>query len=141
MKDLMMRAIDLATRRGAQYADARVVRTTNERISVKNGVVDSLNRSESGGFGVRVRVDGAWGFASSRDLGSSEFERITDLALQIARASALVTNAESAARELGPPVSSQGSYTTPIKIDPLEVSVDLAKASNELNRNEASYGS
>jgi TldD protein len=63
----MNRALDLAAKRGAQYADVRVVNNRTQGISVKDGVVESLNSSESLGFGVRVLVNGAWGFASSRD--------------------------------------------------------------------------
>ena len=90
MKDLMMRALDLAQVRKAQYADVRIVQTTTESMVVKNGVVTELNRQGSGGFGVRLLVDGAWGFASSRSLSSDEVDRVTDLAFKIARASALV---------------------------------------------------
>ena len=122
MKDLILRAIDLAKRRGAQYADARLVHTTTESISVKNGIVEALASNESLGFGVRVLADGAWGFASSRELAAQEVDRVTDLAFQIARASALVPAEDPV--DLGPPVPSQGAYTTPIKIDPLTIPVE-----------------
>ena len=111
-----MRALNLAQARQAQYADVRVVHTTTERISVKDGVVTGLNLGESAGFGVRVLADGAWGFASSQELSRGEFDRITDLAFKIAKASALVAHDQPIT--LGPAVSSQGSYTTPIEIDP-----------------------
>jgi TldD protein len=120
LKDLMSRALDLAKLRGAQYADIRVVHTRTENISVKDGIVDALNYSESIGFGVRVLANGAWGFASSRDLTAAEIDRVTDLAMQIARASAMVSGEKV---ELGPSVTSQGVYITPAKIDPFSVSL------------------
>jgi len=122
VNDLLLRAIDLARLRGAQYADARAVDTVTESLSVKNGVVDSLSIDESMGFGVRVLANGAWGFASSRDLRAGEVDRVTDLAFEIARASALV--AAERPVDLGPAVASRGAYRTPIQIDPLEIPIE-----------------
>ncbi|MEK7325627.1 MAG: DNA gyrase modulator, partial [Chloroflexota bacterium] len=102
MNDLMSRALDLATFRGAQYADVRVAQTTEQALSVKNGLVDALGFTESTGFGVRVLVDGAWGFASSRELSASEVDRVTDLAVKIAKASGLVGGQPA---DLGPAVT------------------------------------
>ena len=128
MNDLMMRAMDLARQRGAQYADVRIVHHVNQNLSVKNGVVDALNMDKSIGFGVRVLAGpkngatGAWGFASSRELTAAEVDRVTDLAFQIAKASALVAAPDPI--DLGPAVASRGAYITPIQIDPLSVSIE-----------------
>jgi TldD protein len=121
MKDLMMRAVDLTQQRGAQYADVRVVTNTSQAVLTKNGTVDKLSLQETRGFGIRVLVNGAWGFASSRDLSADEIDRVTKLAFQIAEASALVS---AGAVDLGPPVKSQGTYTTPFEIDPFSISAD-----------------
>ena len=59
MDELLSRALDLARMRGAGYADIRLVRTSQERMSVRNGVVDTLSTDESIGFGVRVLVAAA----------------------------------------------------------------------------------
>jgi len=114
----MSRSLDLAKVRGAQYADIRVVNNRTESMSVKDGVVESMNFSESAGFGVRVLVDGAWGFASSRELEAAEIDEVTDQAFRIARASSLV---QTEPVDLGPPVTSQGVYQTPFKVDPFSV--------------------
>ena len=90
MDELVARALETTRLKGAGYADVRVVQTEQERYVVRNGVVDTLSTDESMGFGVRVLVDGAWGFASSRDFSPGEVDRIADLAVQVARASALV---------------------------------------------------
>jgi predicted Zn-dependent protease len=39
LKELILRALDLAQRRGAQYTDVRVVNNRSESISVKDGIV------------------------------------------------------------------------------------------------------
>ena len=66
MRDLTDRALDTATALGASYADVRVVRRLEESIAIKTGRVEGVASGESEGFGVRVLVDGAWGFAASR---------------------------------------------------------------------------
>src|SRR4030043_1392114 len=120
LKELIMRALDLAESNGAQYADVRLVNHREESLSVKDGIVEQLNSSESEGVGVRVLVNGAWGFASSRNLTNDEIDHITDQALDIAHASGLVSGEKV---DLGPKVTSQGTYQTPFKIDPLNVSL------------------
>ena len=118
MDEFLARALDLAQVEGAGYADIRVVRTSQERYGVRNGVVDTVSFDESFGFGVRVLVDGYWGFASSHDLTHSEVDRVTNLAVQIGRASARLGGDRV---NLGPPVASRGTYTTPIDVDPFTV--------------------
>src|SRR3989304_1809629 len=72
MRDIVMRALDTARQRGAAYADARVVRRVSESITVRNENVEGLTADETLGFGVRVIVDGYWGFASSYKLALEE---------------------------------------------------------------------
>ncbi len=118
MKDYLDRAINLAETRKVQYADARIVHNLTEVILVKNGRVEAIDISESFGIGVRTLVDGSWGFASSREVSVEEVDRVTDLSIEIARASALVPEEPV---DLGPPVTSQGIYRTPIQIDPFNL--------------------
>ncbi len=122
MEDLLAQAMNLATVRGAQYADIRAVHNVTESLVVKDGIVESITLNDTIGFGVRVLADGAWGFASSRSISGSEVDRVTDRAFKIARASALVSAGESI--NLGPAVSSQGQYQTPIQIDPFTIPVE-----------------
>ncbi|MEJ2211021.1 MAG: TldD/PmbA family protein [Anaerolineae bacterium] len=121
MKDLTDRALNLAETQGASYADVRVVQRRTQNITTKNGVVEGLSDNESQGFGVRVVVDGAWGFASSAVLTPAEVDRVTALAVKIARASALFKTHDV---QLGPPVVQQGSYHTPVVIDPWTISLE-----------------
>ena len=121
MKDLMDRSLDSARLRGAQYADVRVVNNRTQNIAVRDGVVESLNDAETIGFGVRVLADGAWGFASSRDLTAEESDRVTELAVQLARSAARVPGQVV---DLGPPVASRGVYQTPIRIDPIRLPLE-----------------
>ena len=118
MDDLVSRALDLAEVKGAAYSDVRLVETKQQRSVVRNGVVDTLSDDESLGIGVRVLVSGSWGFASTNILSPSEVDRITGLAVAIAKASAQSSNGPVS---LGLPVTSRGVYTTPIQTDPFSI--------------------
>ena len=121
MKSLIERALDAAQRGGAQYADIRVVERETEGLTVKNGRLEAANSNTSAGFGVRVLVDGAWGFSSSAALDREEAERITREALEIARASA-VAQRQPVELDDTPPVND--TYRTPYDEDPFAVSLD-----------------
>ena len=56
-------AVDAAIGAGASYADARGVFRRSQSVATKNGNVEAVSDVESEGIGVRVLVDGAWGFA------------------------------------------------------------------------------
>jgi len=121
MRDLTDRALDTATQLGAAYADARVVRRREESIAIKTGRVEGVASGESEGFGVRVLVDGAWGFASSHILTHAEADRVAADAVRIARASATAMR-EPVALDDRPPA--HGTYETPVEEDPFEVPLE-----------------
>ncbi|MEW5907438.1 MAG: DNA gyrase modulator [Elusimicrobiota bacterium] len=90
MFELCEEAIDVLSSRRADFGDIRVVRTRTQALGVRNGETGSVDDSETLGFGVRVLLGGAWGFASSGLLTRSEIRRVSLLAVEIARASAAV---------------------------------------------------
>ncbi|HEY8239016.1 MAG TPA: TldD/PmbA family protein [Candidatus Limnocylindrales bacterium] len=121
MKDLTDRALDTAAQLGATYADVRVVRRRDESISVKSGRVEGVALGETDGFGVRVVVDGAWGFAASDTLDLAEADRVGALAVRIAKASstALRRPVELDGR---PPAT--GTFETPVGEDPFKIPLE-----------------
>jgi len=118
MRDLAIKALNIAQQLGASYADVRVMERTGEGIEVKNGRVEGVSSSTSSGFNVRVIVNGAWGFASSARMDDGEAERVAKQAVQIAHASALVAGEPV---RLSPLPAQKGSYRTPMRIDPFSV--------------------
>lgn len=123
MDPIIATALDTARQRGAQYADIRQVSNREQRIVVRNGVVETMTADESVGLGIRALYDGAWGFASTRELTASAADRAAGQAVQIARASAGQNGpGGTAAQLLGAPVASRGRYATPVAIDPFTVS-------------------
>jgi TldD protein len=137
MKEFTSRALELAVHEGARYADIRIIETRQQTVSVKNGAIDGIGDQDSQGFGVRVLVGNSWGFAASAYLTAPEIDRVTGLAVQIARASAIVSGERV---DLGPPVTSTGRYVTPFEIDPFGISIEekvglLLRADAEMRRN------
>ena len=82
-------ALPLAKKLGATYADIRINRYRHESISTREERVQNVSRSQSFGFGVRVLVKGAWGFAASHLVTPESVRRITEQAVEIARANAM----------------------------------------------------
>jgi TldD protein len=121
MRELLMRALDTAKTRGAAYADARIVGFASESVAVRNRNVEALTSDESVGFGVRVIVDGYWGFAASHKMTLEEADRVAGEAVRVARASATVRGPRA---DIGPPQSTSGTYRTPVEKDPFAVSLD-----------------
>jgi TldD protein len=121
VRDLTSRALDTATALGATYADVRVVRRLEESINVKSGRVEGVAGGESEGFGVRVIVDGAWGFAASHRLSTAEADRIAADAVRIARASATAIR-ERVGLDGRPPA--YGRFETEVVEDPFAIPMD-----------------
>src|SRR6202163_126885 len=89
MKEWANSAIETAKRRGASYADVRVMDIRHRDICTKNGEVGTLSESESLGIGIRVIAGGAWGFAGTDWLTRDGVQACAARAIAIARASAL----------------------------------------------------
>ncbi len=121
MRDVALRALDTARTRGASYADARIVEFKSESVTARNDAVEGLVVDESLGFGVRVIVDGYWGFAASNKMTTAEADRVAAEAVRIAKASSLAGGPRA---NIGPPVRHVATYVTPIEKDPFAVSLD-----------------
>jgi TldD protein len=121
MKDLTDRALDTAAQLGATYADVRVIRRRDESIAVKSGRVEGVAMGESDGFGVRVLVDGAWGFAASDTLELDEADRVGALAVRIAKASATALRNRVTLDDR--PVAT-GTFETPVLEDPFKIPLE-----------------
>jgi TldD protein len=116
VRDLCEGAVDAAVAAGASYADARAVLRRQQSVRTKNGRVESVTDVESEGIGVRVLVDGAWGFACDRRL---DTEGGREAAL---RAAAFARAAPGGHRRSLTPVDPHvGSYRTELKRDPIDV--------------------
>jgi TldD protein len=136
MEDWANSAIDTAKRRGASYADARVMDIRHRDISVKNGEVGTLAESESIGIGIRVIANGAWGFASTDRLTREGVEACAREAVAIAKASALAKRDNV---DLAPEKAYVDTWQNPFLKDPFRIPVErqidlLLSADKEMRR-------
>jgi TldD protein len=121
VRDTAERVLDAAHAAGAAYADCRVVERTTQTVTVKNGRVNNVAQLEDAGVGVRVLVDGAWGFAGTQRSDAEGLEGAARLAVRIARASARTAVARV---RLAPASVIEATYETPLEVDPFTVSLD-----------------
>ncbi|MEK7477710.1 MAG: TldD/PmbA family protein [Candidatus Coatesbacteria bacterium] len=121
MNELCLRAIGVARRRGATYADARIVALRHQYVMVEDRRIPSVQDSDSLGLGVRVIAGGAWGFAASASLTKAAIERTAAQAVEIARASGLA-KAPGGVRWAKEPVH-VAVFRTPVGRDPFPVPV------------------
>ena len=98
MDDIATAAVEAALAAGASYADARVMETRTEAMGARNGAVETLDREERAGVGVRALIGSSWGFFAVPDVGSSAARRAGEQAAAVARASALVAGPGPRAR-------------------------------------------
>ena len=119
MRDLCRHAVDTAAASGAGYADARAITRRAQNVSTKNRQVETVSDGETAGVGVRVLVEGAWGFACDRRLTDDGARDAALRAVAFARASASRRKARGV--ELAPAPARQGEYETPGRRDPIDV--------------------
>ncbi|MCK4777223.1 MAG: TldD/PmbA family protein, partial [Actinomycetia bacterium] len=106
---------------GVDYADIRIVERKKESLHVKNQVVEEVNNSTDYGFGVRVLLDGCWGFASSFILDKKEVARVVKLAIEISRSSAILKKQDVVLSE---EECVKENYTSRFLKNPFKVPID-----------------
>lgn len=113
---LLTEAVERATVAGASYVEARYGRNQRELMVLKDGNVVSAGTGFDQGVGVRVLVDGAWGFAASS---SFDAEVITALVQRAVEQARLSGNGHPV--ELAPHYPIRAEVVQVGDVDPLEV--------------------
>jgi len=119
--DVSREAVGAAQEAGADYADARVVHEDEESLTVRNQEMEGIDRSSSRGLGIRVLVNGYWGFAATARLQEAEIARAARLAVAIARAASRLPREPVA---LSPVEPVTGTWQSPMREDPFEVALE-----------------
>ncbi len=131
-QELANLAVRLIRQAGCEYGDIRLCNYRSQRLSARDRSLKNLSDNVSSGFGVRVLLDGAWGFAASHRKTPEEITRIVNLAVEIAKGSRL---SQQEPVKLVPVKAYQDKYITPIKINPFDISIgekaDLLLAIND----------
>jgi len=114
-------ALAQAAKLGASYADIRINRYRRESIGTREQQVQNVSRSTSYGFGLRVLVNGAWGFAASNVVEPAMARTIAGQAVAIAKANAILAT-RRATLAAGDRVVT--TWTSAFKKDPFEVPLE-----------------
>ncbi len=87
MRELAEALRDKAVQRGVDFMDVRLAEDEGTRIARQDGKADKLYQGKSGGLGIRVLLDGVWGFATGSTIRRDEAFDCLELAIEMARAS------------------------------------------------------
>src|ERR1700694_4021888 len=88
-RELLIEALNAAKLGGAEFADARIGRYRNNFVITREQQIINVVDTDTLGVGVRVLLNGTWGFGASRDLTKAGVVAATKEALGIAKANAL----------------------------------------------------
>ena len=134
-------ALETARSLGASYADIRIARYRNQQAFIRTQAafgstkiqhVPEVFDSESFGFGVRVLVNGTWGFAAGNKVQRDEVAQVTREAVGVAKTNAALTREPV---QLVPVTPAVALYRTAFTKDPFSVALkeklDFLRGANE----------
>jgi TldD protein len=117
-RELGQKALAEATRLGASYADFRFERVLTQNIVAHDHSIERSVGATSQGYGVRLLVDGVWGFASSIDCDDEQLLGTVASAVSSAQAIKLL---EPERVDQAPEPSHQDDFVSEYEIDPFSV--------------------
>jgi TldD protein len=141
-KSLADVALNVAKSMNASYADIRIGRYLNQFITTRENKVQNIVNSESFGAGIRVIVNGTWGFAATNTVTEDGIKKATQQAVAIAKAN---SKFQKEPVKLAPAKSyGEVTWKTPIQKNSFEVPVSektelLLKANSAAQDNGATF--
>jgi len=139
MEDLALKSIEYALEKGVEYTDARLEKHYNEVITASNGKIERAVINRKQGIGIRVLVNGAWGFQSTTNLTMSGIKEAVNRAYRVAKASSKYIMQKV---ELAPVKTYVDSYKTQVKMNIEDISFEeklsnIVKWEKEIHVNES----
>ncbi len=105
----------------ASYCDVRIGRYLNQSVITREHQVGNVTNRESSGVGVRVLVNGAWGFAATHQQTEAAVRGAVEQATAIARANAGI---QTRPVQLAPtPPVGEVRWQTPVRRNAMEVPI------------------
>ncbi len=105
----------------ASYCDVRIGRYLNQSVITREHQVGNVTNRESSGVGVRVIVNGAWGFAATHQQTEAAVRGAVEQATAIARANAGI---QTRPVQLAPtPPVGEVRWQTPVRKNAMEVPI------------------
>ena len=141
-KQLADVALNAAKSRGATYTDVRIGRYLQQFMFTREQKVQNIVNAESYGIGIRVIVDGTWGFAATSDVTPDAIAKCAETAVAIAKANAKVqTEPVVLAPQKG---VGEVTWKTPIQKNAFDIPVQqkvelLMRVNGEAVRNGAAF--
>jgi TldD protein len=118
LDDLAGLALEGARRGGASYADIRLGETAREYAAARDDRLEHFDERSSRGFGLRVLLDGSWGFYGARRLDAASVKEGVERALENARAMRPIQGRPIALEELP---AHQADWIMPMGVDPFAI--------------------
>jgi len=119
LRSLADAALSRAAQLGAEHADFRVERLRDQRITMRDGKLQSAGDGDRLGFGIRVVHGGSWGFAAGVDLTPDEAARAAERAVAVAEVSAPMNFERVGLAD--EPVHADVTWCSPYRINPFDV--------------------
>jgi TldD protein len=89
LKDLLAKTVDYGTNLGAEYVEVRAQNLFKTLLTTKDGRVEGAKEGTESGAGLRVLVDGAWGFVSIGKLEPKLLTESVGEAVRLAKATSV----------------------------------------------------
>ena len=121
-RELLLLAIDAARSAGADYADARVIRSRFEAIGTREQTITQVQNSTSFGINLRALVGGSWGFSATQLFTRDAVAAMAREAVAVARANNDVAPSQTELAAVD--VFRDVEWVTPHTVDPFTVSLD-----------------
>jgi TldD protein len=133
-KELSDVALNAAKSKGATYADVRIGRYLRQFVATRDKRVQGVANTENFGVGIRVLVNGAWGFAATHTVSKDAIAKCAEQAVAVAKANAKL---QGEPVQLAPQKGfGVVSWKAPIEINAFEVpikdKVDLLLQVNDI---------
>lgn len=119
LKEVSDAAISAGKTSGASHVDVRIERTRTGRLALRDANLETQNDETNFGLGVRVIVNGAWGFASSPDVSTSTAKRLAEIAVSMAKTAKPLSTEEI--KLVSEPVYPNGVWVSNYEIDPFSI--------------------
>ncbi|RLF13379.1 MAG: TldD/PmbA family protein [Thermoprotei archaeon] len=121
IKDLIEKGIEYAIKKGADFVEIRYQEAQSTNIVVRKGAVEASSLSTIRGIGVRVLVNGSWGYASLDEISWQLLERAISNAYRMARASSKLRKRKIRLAYVKP---AKDRVASKVKIRPSDISVE-----------------
>lgn len=118
------------------WAEARYHRRNSQALQVQKGLVKQAKSNLTSGVGIRVLVDGAWGFSSTSDLNPQALEKALKLAFECAKSLSQLKKTQ--VKSLPAARLARGEFSIPgydaLKTMPLEQKLQAVLKAEEMTR-------